>query len=164
MALYNFSFGSNMSSKRLLARLPQVKRVGTALLKGYELTFDMVSLDGSGKCTLKKSAKQGAHVYGVVYQLTEAEKEVLDDIEGPRYDCVDVEVTLLDGKKIAAHCYIANTTDASILPYDWYIQHVHRGALEAGLPNEYSENIKSRPTRQDSDKIRAEIEFAVHQQ
>jgi len=97
-------------------------------------------------------------------QLTPAEKEILDGIEGPRYDCVDVEVILLDGEKIPAHCYIANTTDATILPYDWYIEHVHRGALEAGLPNEYSEKIKSRPTRQDSDKVRAAVEFAVHQQ
>ncbi|WP_372862692.1 gamma-glutamylcyclotransferase family protein, partial [Pseudoalteromonas sp.] len=40
MALYNFSFGSNMSSNRLLARLPNAKRVGTALLKGYKLTFN----------------------------------------------------------------------------------------------------------------------------
>ena len=152
-----------MSSKRLRARLPQVERIGTALLKGYELTFDMVSLDGSGKCSVKKSAEQEAQVYGVVYQLTEAEKAILDAIEGPRYDCVDVEVILLDGKKIAAHCYIANTTDANILPYDWYIQHVYRGALEAGVPNEYSDAIKSRPTSQDSDGARAAIEFAVHQ-
>ena len=164
MALYNFSFGSNMSSNRLLARLPEVKRMGTARLMGYELTFDMVSLDGSGRCSIKESVEPGAQVYGVVYQLTPAEKEILDGIEGPRYDCVDVEVILLDGKKVTAHCYIANTTDASILPYDWYIEHVHRRALEAGLPNEYSEKIKSRPTRQDSDKVRAAVEFAVHQQ
>ncbi|TGE84491.1 gamma-glutamylcyclotransferase [Pseudoalteromonas sp. KS88] len=164
MALYNFSFGSNMSSNRLLARLPEVKRVGTARLIGYELTFDMVSLDGSGKCSVRKSTAQDAQVYGVVYQITADEKEILDAIEGPRYDCVDVEVILLDDKKITAHCYIANTTDATILPYDWYIEHVHRGALEAELPNAYSENIKSRPTRQDSDKARAAIEFAVHKQ
>ena len=52
MALYNFSFGSNMSSNRLLARLPNAKRVGTALLKGYKLTFNMAFADGSGKCTI----------------------------------------------------------------------------------------------------------------
>lgn len=55
MALYNFSFGSNMSSSRLLARLPEAKRVGTAILKGYELTFDMVSTDGSAKCSVRKT-------------------------------------------------------------------------------------------------------------
>jgi hypothetical protein len=164
MTLYNFSFGSNMSSKRLLARLPEVKRIGTATLAGYKLTFDMLSLDGSGKCSIEQSNEKGALVYGVVYQLTASEKAILDDIEGPRYDCADIEVTLLNGERITAHCYIANTTDASILPYDWYIEHVHRGALEADLPNAYSENIKSRSTCQDSDKARAASEFAVHQQ
>ena len=92
MALYNFSFGSNMSSSRLLARLPEAKRVGTAILKGYELTFDMVSTDGSAKCSVRKTDQADALVYGVVYQLNEAEKSILDDIEGPRYDCVDITV------------------------------------------------------------------------
>ncbi|CAM4352337.1 gamma-glutamylcyclotransferase family protein [Pseudoalteromonas ostreae] len=163
MAVYNFSFGSNMSSSRLLARLPNATRIGTAILAGYELTFDMVSTDGSGKGNVRSSNDKNAQVYGVVYQLNDAEKTILDAIEGPRYDCIDIQVTLLDGQKVAAHCYIANTTDAQILPYDWYMQHVHRGALEAGVPNAYSDAIKSRPTCQDSDSARAAIEFAVHQ-
>ncbi|NMR26265.1 gamma-glutamylcyclotransferase [Pseudoalteromonas sp. NEC-BIFX-2020_015] len=164
MTIYNFSFGSNMSSNRLLARLPNAKRVGTAILDGYELTFDMVSLDGSGKGNVRPSNDQNTQVYGVVYQLNHDEKSVLDDIEGPRYDCVDVQVTLLDGQVLNAHCYIANTTNEDILPYDWYMQHVHRGALEACVPNEYSEAIKSRQTCRDSNSERAAIEFAVHQQ
>lgn len=163
MAVYNFSFGSNMSSSRLLARLPNATRIGTAILAGYKLTFDMVSTDGSGKGNVRPSNDKNAQVYGVVYQLNDAEKTILDAIEGPRYDCVDIQVTLLDGQQVAAHCYIANTTDAQILPYDWYMQHVHRGALEAGVPNAYSDAIKSRPTCQDSDSARAAIEFAVHQ-
>ena len=163
MAVYNFSFGSNMSSSRLLARLPNATRIGTAILAGYELTFDMVSTDGSGKGNVRPSNDKSAQVYGVVYQLNDAEKTILDAIEGPRYDCVDIQVTLLDGQQVAAHCQIANTTDAQILPYDWYMQHVHRGALEAGVPNAYSDAIKSRPTCQDSDSARAAIEFAVHQ-
>ncbi|NMM41542.1 gamma-glutamylcyclotransferase family protein [Pseudoalteromonas arctica] len=163
MAVYNFSFGSNMSSSRLLARLPNATRIGTAILAGYELTFDMVSTDGSGKGNVRPSNDKNAQVYGVVYQLNDAEKTILDAIEGPRYDCVDIQVTLLDGQQVAAHCYIANTTDAQILPYDWYMQHVHRGALEAAVPNAYSDAIKSWPTCQDSDTVRAATEFAVHQ-
>ncbi len=67
MPIYNFSFGSNMSSNRLLARLPKAKRVGTAVLKGYELTFNMLFKDGSGKCSIQKSDDKNALVYGVVY-------------------------------------------------------------------------------------------------
>ena len=66
MPIYNFSFGSNMSSNRLLARLPKAKRVGTAVLKGYELTFNMLFKDGSGKCSIPKSDDKNALVYGVV--------------------------------------------------------------------------------------------------
>ena len=79
MTVYNFSFGSNMSSSRLLARLPEAKRVGTAVLKGYELTFDMVSTDGSAKCSIRQTDEPEALVYGVVYQLSLAEKAILDE-------------------------------------------------------------------------------------
>jgi gamma-glutamylcyclotransferase (GGCT)/AIG2-like uncharacterized protein YtfP len=163
MALYNFSFGSNMSSNRLLARLPEAKRVGTAILNGYDLTFDMYFKDGSGKCSIQKSSQSDAVVYGVVYQINAAEKATLDEIEGPGYDCTDIQVTLLTGQTLNTHCYIANTHDANTLPYDWYVKHVYRGALEAGVPKAYSDAILNRPQMVDSNKQRAEKEFAVHQ-
>ena len=163
MPLYNFSFGSNMSSNRLLARLPNAKRVGTAILKGYELTFDMFFSDGSGKCSIQKTDKADALVYGVVYEVNTDEKLTLDAIEGPGYDCVDIGVGLIIKKTIDTHCYIANTHDEDVLPYDWYVKHVHRGALEAGVPKAYSDAILNRPQKSDPNKERAAIEFAVHQ-
>lgn len=163
MPLYNFSFGSNMSSNRLLARLPNAKRVGTAILKGYELTFDMLFSDGSGKCSIQKTNKADALVYGVVYEVNTDEKLTLDAIEGPGYDCVDITVELLNGQTIDTHCYIANTHDEDVLPYDWYVKHVYRGALEAGVPKAYSDAILNRPQKSDPNKERAAIEFAVHQ-
>ena len=99
----------------------------------------------------------------MVYELDEAEKAILDTIEGSGYDCVAIKPTLLNGEQIEAHCYIANTHDNDVLPYDWYIQHVHRGALEAGVPKEYSDAILNRPHKPDTNKERADIEFAVHQ-
>jgi len=152
-----------MSSNRLLARLPNAKRVGTAILKGYELTFDMLFSDGSGKCSIQKTDKADALVYGVVYEVNADEKLILDEIEGPGYDCVDITVELLNGQTIDTHCYIANTHDEDVLPYDWYVKHVHRGALEAGVPKAYSDAILNRPQKSDPNKERAAIEFAVHQ-
>tara|TARA_B100001063_G_scaffold17005_1_gene13040 strand:+ start:4463 stop:4921 length:459 start_codon:yes stop_codon:yes gene_type:complete len=152
-----------MSSNRLLARLPNAKRVGTAILKGYELTFDMFFSDGSGKCSIQKTDKADALVYGVVYEVNTDEKLTLDAIEGPGYDCVDITVELLNGQTIDTHCYIANTHDEDVLPYDWYVKHVHRGALEAGVPKAYSDAILNRPQKSDPNKERAAIEFAVHQ-
>jgi len=152
-----------MSSNRLLARLPNAKRVGTAILKGYELTFDMFFSDGSGKCSIQKTDKADALVYGVVYEVNADEKLILDEIEGPGYDCVDITVELLNGQTIDTHCYIANTHDEDVLPYDWYVKHVHRGALEAGVPKAYSDAILNRPQKSDPNKERAAIEFAVHQ-
>jgi gamma-glutamylcyclotransferase len=162
MPLYNFSFGSNMSSNRLLARLPNAKRIGTAVLEGYELTFNMAFSDGSGKCTIVPSNEPDAIVYGVVYEISAAEKAVLDSIEGPNYDCVDINVTFLNQQSIQAHCYIANQIDDNLLPYDWYVQHVYRGALEAGVPKHYSDSILNYAHKPDSNQQRAATEFAVH--
>jgi len=146
-----------------LARLPNAKRVGTAILKGYELTFDMLFSDGSGKCSIQKTDKADALVYGVVYEVNADEKLILEEIEGPGYDCVDITVELLNGQTIDTHCYIANTHDEDVLPFDWYVKHVHRGALEAGVPKAYSDAILNRPQKSDPNKERAAIEFAVHQ-
>ena len=87
----NFSFGSNMSTARLLARLPNAQFITTATLKGYQLNFAMLSSDGSAKCSIAKS-KKNEEVFGVVYALDDQELSLLDDIEGPRYDRTPVTV------------------------------------------------------------------------
>ncbi len=46
-----FAYGSNMSVRRLVARLPSASVVTTGFVTGYKLVFDKLSKkDGSGKC------------------------------------------------------------------------------------------------------------------
>ena len=47
-----FAYGSNMFSRRLKhsTRVPSAEVVGVGSIKGYRLTFDKRSNDGSGKC------------------------------------------------------------------------------------------------------------------
>ncbi len=161
MTQYYFSFGSNMSAHRLKARLPDAKRIGVARLHGYELAFDMLSLDGSGKCTIHPHDER--LVYGVVWQLNGEEQEQLHRIEGPRYDVAHVDVVLSENEQLlSAFCYVANTVDKVALPFDWYVQHVHLGAQEADLPKTYIESIKNQASVEDLNRERRQHEMQIH--
>ncbi|WP_440055042.1 gamma-glutamylcyclotransferase family protein [Pseudoalteromonas sp. T1lg65] len=160
-AVLNFSFGSNMSSARLLARLPNARLVGPARLSGYQMTFNMLSRDGSAKCTIEP-ADHSREVFGVVYALSRAEKLQLDRIEGERYDCVELPVKSVTGESLEVYSYVANTFVEQQLPFDWYVRHVLSGAREHNFPAHYIGAIDSHPTIQDPDLNRVHRELSIY--
>lgn len=162
MIYYNLAYGSNMSLNRLLARLPNAKRIGVATVTGFQLTFNKKGFDNSGKCNAFETSDAEDILYGVLYQLDASEKDILDEIEGERYDNKHIAVTTMCGKKYDAYCYVANTLDDALLPYDWYLKHVLTGALEAQLPPKYIQQIESQLTQSDADIKRAEHEFSIY--
>ncbi len=161
--IINFSFGSNMSTARLLARLPHAKLLGVGKLHGYRLTFDMLSTDGSAKCSITPSTKANSHVYGVLYALDEQEKARLDDIEGERYSCHCLPVERQDGGMVDAWCYIANTFVEHQLPFDWYVHHVLAGAKEHQFPTSYLQAISAQSHVTDNNSDRQQQELAIYQ-
>ncbi|KPV96638.1 hypothetical protein AN214_01464 [Pseudoalteromonas sp. P1-9] len=162
MIYYNLAYGSNMSLNRLLARLPNATRIGVSTVTGFTLTFDKQGFDGSGKCNALKTDNHDDVLYGVLYQINNHEKAILDEIEGPRYDNQQIVVTNECGKQFNAYCYVANTLCQQHLPYDWYLKHVLTGALEAKLPQQYIDNIRAQATQTDTDSARAEREFSIY--
>ncbi len=161
---YNFAYGSNMSEVRLRARLPNVKRICVATLTGFKLTFNKQGADNSGKCDAFFTNDHRDTIYGVIYQLTEAEKTKLDQIEGPHYGQKSARAVSLMGEEISVYCYVANLTDEVLLPYDWYKQHVLHGAIQAQLPEFYLNKIASQASKTDLDAQRARREFALYKQ
>ncbi|AOT09617.1 gamma-glutamylcyclotransferase family protein [Pseudoalteromonas luteoviolacea] len=156
-----FAYGSNLSSLRLKARLPHVRLVGSAILYGYRLTFDMLSTDGSAKCNIV----QGAHediVYGAVYALTQSEISRLDAIEGARYARVQLDVAMHSANTAAVYCYVANTFVSNELPFEWYTNHVLVGAQEHGFPEFYIENIRAQKSTKDVDKSKHASELDIY--
>ena len=162
MTFYNLAYGSNMSLNRLLARLPEAKRIGVATVTGFKLTFDKKGFDNSGKCNALKTGHDDDILYGVLYQINEQEKQILDEIEGVRYDCQNIQVKTECGHSFAAYCYVANTLDDHLLPFDWYLKHVLTGALEAGLPNAYIQQIREQSSKRDDNSKRAEKEYSIY--
>ena len=160
-----FSYGSNMSVRRLQQRVPSATALGVARLSEHRLMFHKVSdVDGSAKCDACHTGKGHHEVIGVLYEMHEQHKPALDRVEGVGYGYEEktVNVELTDGSVMQAFTYCATLTDANLKPFHWYKRHVVIGAREHGLPAEYIENIHAIESIADSDLQRHELELSIY--
>lgn len=79
---YYFAFGANMSSEVIKRRLPEFsfKRLGTAIIRGYRISFTSEYPELGGVGTLLQSDEDV--VLGVVYSMNHAAISCLDSCEG----------------------------------------------------------------------------------
>ncbi len=143
-SLLYFSYGSNMSTPRLMNRVHSAKSVSVARLEKHRLRFHKRSKKGSGKCDIEFTDDAEHFVYGVVYRLLTTEKQKLDAIEelGQGYNEKTVSLVGIHGELFDAVTYYATDIDSSLKPYHWYKEHVIRGAKEHRLPPEYIRTIE----------------------
>lgn len=157
-----FAYGSNMCSGRLRARVT-CSFITTAKLVGYQLRFHKVSRDGSSKCDAFRTDHQNDAIWGVVFDIPDAEKAALDRHEGRGngYDDIMIMVEAKDGGRMKVITYIA-ATDAireGLAPYTWYKAFVEAGAREHDLPQDYvAKAIMHVVPVQDRDQGRHETE------
>ena len=140
-----FSYGSNMSIKRLQQRIPLATFVSIATLPGHNLLFHQIGQDSSAKCDASKTDQTADTVIGVVFEISKADKICLDQFEGlgRGYDDKTVHLIGTDGQTLEATTYYATKINSSLRPYHWYKDHVVRGAAENGLPAAYSASQKN---------------------
>jgi cation transport regulator ChaC len=158
-----FAYGSNMSSRRLQARVPSATLVSRARLRGHQLRFHKHSLDDhSAKCDAYQTGDPDDQVLGVLFQFDQSEQAYLDHCEGEGYKIERLEVETEDGKLVEALTYLAVLIKPGLKPYHWYKQHVLNGAREHALPAEYITMIEAEPAQQDHDQTRSERELALY--
>lgn len=137
---YYFAYGSNLSTPRLRRRAPSATPKCVARLNGYSLAYSKRGEDGSAKCGILKRDDASAYVYGVLFAIVNFEREKLDKAEGMNegYAATTVNAQTMDGP-IEALTYVVqkNYVDVTLKPYEWYREHVLRGAREHGLPTDY---------------------------
>ncbi|MEW8507881.1 MAG: gamma-glutamylcyclotransferase family protein [Candidatus Thiodiazotropha sp.] len=162
--MFYFSYGSNMSSRRLLDRLPAVEYVATATLHGHELIFHKKGRDGSAKCDAFETTSNKPFVIGVVYEISHADKLQLDRIEGvgKGYEKKEVEIFTPQGKSLTAYTYYATHIDNTLKPFHWYKHHVIAGALEYDLPIAYIDKLWSINSVRDPDSKRHAVEMSIY--
>ncbi len=154
-----------MSFRRLLQRVPSVRKYGRARLNGYQLRFHKHSqTDGTAKCDAYMTGDAGDWVEGVVYEFDLSDKASLDRVEGTGrgYETKLITVSNLQGQQLEAYTYIATDINSSLKPYDWYKQHVLAGARENDLPEDYISRIAAIETVIDDDKERCRRELAIY--
>ncbi|MCW9012971.1 MAG: gamma-glutamylcyclotransferase [Gammaproteobacteria bacterium] len=163
--IHYFSYGSNMSIRRLLARVPSAKKADVGILEKHQLKFHKISKkDGSAKCDAYKTGNPEHKLYGVVFFIAEDEKPELDRNEGLGYGYEQkiVEILLNTGKTIDAFTYYATSISPELKPLDWYKEHVLRGARENDLPVEHIRSIEIIEHIEDSDPDRRDNELSIY--
>lgn len=139
-----FTYGSNMSHRRLQARVPSARFVAVAELPAHRLRFHKSAGDGSAKCDAEESGNPDDRVIGVVYEIDDGEKPDLDRHEALGFGYEEKQVELASGRdQIQAWMYYATRINNALKPFHWYKDHVLIGARENGLPVEYIAQIEA---------------------
>lgn len=152
-----FAYGSNLLLARLRQgdRAPSARRVGIGAIDRYSLRFHKVGADGSGKCDAFATGLEEDSLHGCLYEIEPQEWRALDRVEGAGYVRKAIEVRW-QGGVVTAQTYIARERhrDASLLPFDWYLELVLAGARESGLPPTQIERLEAIRFSRDPDRAR----------
>jgi gamma-glutamylcyclotransferase (GGCT)/AIG2-like uncharacterized protein YtfP len=137
MPLY-FTYGSNLDVEQMRRRCPESKVLVPGFLRGYRLDFRWYSTgwDGGVADVVLDSEKV---VWGVVYELTMRDLELLDSYEGyPKiYTRFQVSVETSDGTFHDVWVYAVVNKKPFIPPTRQYLAIIKRGAEQFGFPEDY---------------------------
>jgi gamma-glutamylcyclotransferase len=141
-----FAYGSNMCTQRMRSRVSTARPVQIGYVSQRKLEFRKRSVDGSAKADAASTASPNDRVWGVVYELHQHQKPVLDQHEflGVGYDEEVVDVVHENGM-VRAWIYVARRSaiDPSLLPYSWYHDFMIHGACQHRLPDHYVDHLRT---------------------
>ena len=157
-----FAYGSNLSWRRLEARVGAVTVETVAALPGHRLAFHKPGRDGSGKCDALATGDSRDRVWGAVYRIDDGQRQRLDHIEGDGYAATNRELVDASGRKLTAMTYRATRIEHGLQPLDWYLAHVLVGAHQHALPAEYLGSLSRVAYRADDDRGRWFRELAIY--
>ncbi|MBM3721862.1 MAG: gamma-glutamylcyclotransferase [Actinobacteria bacterium] len=146
MTLYA-AYGSNLDPRQMLQRAPHSPHLGTGWLRGWRLTFGGEEIGWEGSlATLAEDSS--ASVFVSIYDLTRQDESALDEWEGVTTDLyrkIRVRVETLNGTQ-SCYVYVLNSFEGGI-PSARYLEIMIAAALEAGAPDDYIAELRSRGVR-----------------
>jgi gamma-glutamylcyclotransferase (GGCT)/AIG2-like uncharacterized protein YtfP len=145
--MFYFAYGSNMHPGQMRNRCPGCSFGAAARLRDYQLAFSRpwAAWGGGGVADIQPSP--GSIVEGVVWEITESDRDTLDKYEEypTAYTRKDVAVETFDGKTLAAFAYHARPI-GSYRPGRRYLQQLIDGARAHGLSPGYIASLEAIPT------------------
>jgi len=136
MLLY-FAYGANMDARHMKGRVADARVVGPGCLDGFRLSFNVYSTEwGGGAANLQLDGE--GHVWGVLWEVPEAEAGGLDAFQGHPtfYRREDVVVRGPGGEVIARTYRVAHQEGTYVRPTDDYIRLLGAAIRMQGLPPE----------------------------
>jgi cation transport regulator ChaC len=133
-----FAYGSNMDSSQMAARCPTATRHATAELEGWRFL-----INSRGVASIEPAP--GHRVRGVLWNLEGADELSLDRCEGVAsgiYFKEQVQTRLDGGGEAQALVYVAADNELGE-PRAGYLERIVRGAIEAGLPEDYASGLRT---------------------
>jgi len=111
--------------------------------------------DQSAKCDALFTGNPEDVVIGALFEIPRDERGPLDRAEGLGFGYEEKRVTVTDalGNSVDAFTYCATSTDPSLLPHSWYLNHV---------PADYLDAIAATPSQEDPDRKRDARERAIY--
>jgi cation transport regulator ChaC len=143
-----FAYGSNMDEQRVKAtnRCPTARFIFTAVLPAHRLVF--ISSGDDGTCSADAVPYPASLVWGVVYDITDSDRQQLDAREGsglrthrpkevlvhPHGDSEQRVIVLTYGASDAAEMQLPPSREC--------LDHLLRGARRWGLPAHYIAQVE----------------------
>jgi len=142
-----FAYGSNMHSGQMQKRCPGCVFVASARLRDYRLVFSRPWAAWGGRGVADIQPSRGSVVEGVVWEITSAHRDALDEYEESpaAYTRQDVVVETFEGKTLTAFAYFAKPM-GSYRPGRRYLQSLIDGARAHGLSPGYVASLEAIPT------------------
>ncbi|WP_315767585.1 MULTISPECIES: gamma-glutamylcyclotransferase family protein [unclassified Bradyrhizobium] len=148
-----FAYGSNMHAAQIEKRCPSARLLGKARLDDYRLAFTRESVTNWPGCGVADVLPdKGAHVWGALFEIADADIPSLDRLEGynPKraknaYERIEVRVNK-EGDPAAqtpAQTYVVcERIEPNPLPHPHYLARIVSGAEWIQAPAEYIAELR----------------------
>ncbi|MDQ1687139.1 MAG: hypothetical protein QOK42_114 [Frankiaceae bacterium] len=147
MTLYA-AYGTNMDAAQMLERCPHSPSRGSGWLQGWRLTFGGEEFGWEGAlATVVEDV--GSRVFVMLYDVPSQDESELDRWEradSGLYEKIRVRVETLEGDQLA-WLYVLSQGYEGGLPSARYVGLMAEAAQAAGAPDDYVEELRSRPCR-----------------
>jgi hypothetical protein len=138
------AYASNLDPLRMLERCPHSPARGTGWLAGWRLTFAGEELGWDG--ALATIAEEpGSQVFVALYDVSREDEQELKGWESEAYRKLHVRVQTLDGEQLA-WIYVLDAYEGG-LPSASYLSVISEAAAAAGAPDDYVNDLRTRPCR-----------------
>lgn len=142
--VYYFSYGSNMNKKQMENRCGHAVDGKLASLKKYSFVYDGYSERRKGAVANIIQGSDDKYVFGVLYQVTEADIKKLDKAEGYPACYRREKLEVACGEELKTAWVYLRDPQVAGRPNENYLRTVLNGAEDFGLPKKYIEKYINR--------------------